>query len=87
MTDLLTPDLLVVLDRLVQWVILPAAAMLFAHNRRINRIDAEILRILTILEERANARTEDREAERATFNDLKAALDRLTDRLDRTVDK
>ena len=54
------PELWSILDRLMQWLILPAIAFLWAMNGRLSSHDREILRILTILEERNSRRDEER---------------------------
>lgn len=87
MTDLTSPDVLALIDALIQYIVLPAAAILWSHNRRINRIDAEILRILTVLEERATARTQDLEVQERATKALNEAVQRMTERIDRFIEQ
>jgi L-lactate utilization protein LutB len=92
------PNLWSILDRLMQWLILPAVAFIWAMNGRVSAHDREILRILTILEERNARRDEERvdlakvidqlEAHRKEDkDDMAKAVNRLETVLDKLSDK
>lgn len=71
------------LDRLVQWLILPAIAVIWSMNNRLSMHDREILRILTILEERDHRRGEDREDWQVTVKTLREATQVLAEKISR----
>lgn len=76
------PEVWSILDRLMQWLILPAIAFIWAMNVRVSTHDREILRILTILEER-NARHEGEKVEWAkVVTRLEAAVEKLSNKID-----
>jgi ribosomal protein L29 len=77
------------IDRLIQWLILPAIAWLWAlqtratdTERSILRVEGEIARLLTVLEERERRRVEDREEFAEAVKELKAAITGLSAKLD-----
>lgn len=76
------PELWTVLDRLMQWLIIPAAAGMWFLNTSVSKHDREILRILTILEERNHRRDEDRDDNKAAFEKLYTAIEHLTEKID-----
>lgn len=76
------PDVWVVLDRLMQWLIIPAAGAVWWLTNRMGSMDREILRILTVLEERNSRRSEDREETAAAFKQLREAIQKLTEKID-----
>lgn len=78
-----------VLDRLIQWIIIPVAVVIYSHNKRHNehekkfiRMEGENARILSILEERQKQRDADKKSEDATFKSLAEAVTKLNERLD-----
>jgi hypothetical protein len=71
-----------VIDRLVQWLIIPAIAFIWALQGRVGKSEREILRILTILEERNVRRDEDRQDSAKTVALLHEAITKLNDKLD-----
>ena len=76
------PEFWTVLDRVVQWLIIPALVAAWYLNRRVDSQEREILRILTILEERNQRRSEDREDSAAAFTALRGAIERLSSKID-----
>lgn len=70
------------LDKIVQWLILPIIAIAYNLYQRVNSQEKEILRILTILEERERRRNEDRETELSANKALKEAIDKLNSKID-----
>ena len=60
MTDPITLDW-TLMDRLLQYVIIPALAWMWALHRQAAQQDREILRIVTMLEEREKHRITERE--------------------------
>jgi hypothetical protein len=85
--DFLSSHAIEVLDRMVQWLIIPAIAFGWALNKRVSLHESEIQRIVTILEERERHRDRDRAADREVIRELKGAIDKLNDRLDHIVEK
>jgi hypothetical protein len=76
-------DLWLILDRMMQWLILPAIAVIWNVSNRTTKTEQEVLRILTILEER-NARHNDEKINTAElFKELRSSIDKLTDKLDK----
>lgn len=82
-----------VLNALIQWIILPAIAWLWAiHGRvsahekatseRFGAQDKEIIRLLTILEEREKARATLRQGEIDAIAELHKAIKSMNERLD-----
>jgi len=61
----------------------PAVVVIWQLNGRISRQEREILRILTILEERERRRDEDREDNAQIFKNLHAAIETLSVKIDR----
>lgn len=80
------PDIWMVMDRVMQWLILPALGVIWAINTRIGKHEKEILRIMTILEERNRRREEDREDVSATFKQLREAITALAEKIDNLAD-
>jgi hypothetical protein len=70
-------------DRLMQWLIVPGVVVIWWLTQRQSEIEREVLRIITILEERNVRRTEDQAANLSAIAELKAAIDKLTDKIDR----
>lgn len=54
------------INAIVQWLVLPMIAIIWTHEKRLNGNDKEILRLLTILEERERNRSIIREQEHDT---------------------
>lgn len=76
-------DIWMLVDRLMQWLILPAVGVLWAMNGRVSKQEKEILRILTILEERNHRRDEDREDTSKIFARLYEAIESLSTKIDK----
>lgn len=74
-------DLWSLLDALMTWVIIPIAAMLWVHNQKLATHDRDVLRIVTLLAERKDQRDEDRAELNEALRDLRAAIQRLDQRL------
>lgn len=81
------------LDRLVQWMVIPAILMLLTHNRRHNEADKKFIkqegvieRILSVLEVRQEQRLEDQRREGKEIARLSAAIDKLSDKIDHMSD-
>ena len=77
------------INAIVQWLVLPMLAVIWTHEKRLNGNDREILRLLTVLEEREKLRAVARENEHETNKRLDHALEmqaeainKLNDRLD-----
>ena len=70
------------LDKIIQWLIIPVVAVAYNLYQRVNSQEKEILRILTILEERERRRNEDRETELSANRSLKESIDKLSSKLD-----
>lgn len=94
---MIEPELWPILDRVMQWLIIPAIAALWALHAKLNASDSinaarhsdaekNILRLMTILEERDKQRQNDnRHAEKA-FSDLQEVIEKLSERLDRFME-
>jgi len=80
------PGLWEIVDRVMQWLIVPGIVMVWWLNQRQSTLDREILRILTILEERNSRRSEDRETDAASYRRLQASIDSLAEKLDRFIE-
>ena len=76
-----------VLDKIIQWLIIPLVAVAYNLYQRVNSQEKEILRILTILEERERRRNEDRETELSANKSLKESIDKLSAKLDDIMSK
>jgi hypothetical protein len=76
-------DYLPMINAIMQWLIVPAVVVIWQLNGRISRQEREILRILTILEERDKRRNEDRENNSEIFKNLHAAIETLSVKIDR----
>lgn len=76
------PLTIAILDRVVQWLVLPLLVGYVYLSRQVTTQDKEILRILTILEERNKIRDEDLARNQNSVNKLFGAIEKLTDRLD-----
>jgi len=76
-------DYLPMINAIMQWLIVPAVVVIWQLNGRISRQEREILRILTILEERERRRDEDREDNAQIFKNLHAAIETLSVKIDR----
>lgn len=77
------------LERLVQWVIIPAIAWVWSIQRsvsdsdkRISQLFSENLRILTILEERQKGGDEYKVNMAEALRDLRSVIKSLDDKLD-----
>ena len=75
------------LDKIIQWLIIPVVAVAYNLYQRVNSQEKEILRILTILEERERRRNEDRETELSANKALKESIDKLNTKLDDMMTK
>jgi hypothetical protein len=76
-------DYLPVINAVMQWLIVPSVVVIWHLNGRISRQETEILRILTILDERERRRDEDREDNSQIFKNLHAAIETLSAKIDR----
>ena len=76
-----------VLDKIIQWLIIPLVVVAYNLYQRVNSQEKEILRILTILEERERRRNEDRETELSANKSLKESIDKLSAKLDDIMSK
>ena len=76
-----------VLDKIIQWLIIPLVVVAYILYQRVNSQEKEILRILTILEERERRRNEDRETELSANKALKESIDKLNTKLDDMMTK
>jgi RNAse (barnase) inhibitor barstar len=74
-------DLWPLIDALMTWVIIPITAMLWVHNQKLAAHDRDVLRIVTLLAERKDQRDEDRAELNDALRDLRAAIQRLDQRL------
>ena len=72
-----------VIHSVLQWVVAPALVWLWTHERRLASGEREILRLLTIIDERHKQRDEDRQAEAEILRDLRDQIRRLADKLDK----
>jgi hypothetical protein len=72
-----------VINGLLQWVVAPALVWIWSHERRLASGEREILKLLTILEERNKQRDNDKIAEAEVLRDLRDQIKRLADKLDR----
>lgn len=75
------------LDKVIQWLVIPALAVAYNLYQRVNSQEKDILRILTILEERERRRTEDREVEISTAKALKDSIEKLSAKIDDTLSR
>ena len=82
MDDLIHPDVWAVADRVIQWLVLPLLIGWWHLIKRMDGADREILRIVTMLEERAQRRTEDRDEQERAVSRLTAAIEKLEAKLD-----
>lgn len=82
------------LDAVIQWIIIPGFVWMWhLHNRvtsgekavaeKFGTQDKEIVRLLTIIEEREKSRAQIRAGESATLNELHLAIKDMNDRLDK----
>ena len=78
-----------ILDRVIQWVILPILAIIYSHNKQHNehekkfiKLEGDNARILSILEERQKQQEDNRVVDRANAKTLAEAINRLNSRLD-----
>mgnify|MGYP001809921310 CR=1 FL=1 len=83
-------NLLPFLDRVIQWVVIPMAVLLWTHNRKhfehekkIIEQQGEIKAVLAALDSWKAQRAEDQVAIGKTFERLTQAVEKLNDRLDR----
>lgn len=76
-------DTWMIFDRAVQWLILPAVAVIWSLNNRVSRQEQEILRILTILEERKEAHVTEQKNVAVAFRELRQTIEKLSEKLDK----
>jgi len=76
-----------IISSLTQWLVIPAIAVIWGLNKRQSAQEKEILRILTILEERDKRRSEDREDASEVFVTLRAAIEKLSDKIDHILEE
>jgi hypothetical protein len=92
------PSTLIVLDRIMQWLIIPAIVFTWRLNSKQNTQETEIKRILTILEERDKRRVEDnQERDKRRLEDredsvraiarLETAISSIGSKLDRFLEE
>jgi len=71
----------------LQWLVVPAVVFigqaLWNHERRLNGQEREILRALTLMEEREKHRLAIRQAEHDTISELRDVIESMNKRLDR----
>ena len=77
------PSFWLVADRVMQWLVLPGFGVLWWLVQRQTSSEREILRILTILEERNVRRSEDQTANLNAISKLEAAIEKLADKIER----
>ena len=80
------PDIWTIADRVMQWLILPGLAAIWWLVQRQNTSEREILRILTILEERNERRLEDRARSDEAVDRLQYSIMTLSEKLDRFIE-
>lgn len=71
-----------IVQSLVQWLVIPAIVIIWNISKRQTQQEKEILRILTIIEERDKRRTEDRDSNMEVFQALRASIEKLHDKID-----
>ena len=76
------PITIMTLDRIVQWLVIPILMGIVFLYKQSNMHDREILRILTILEERNRRRDEDKKETEDTNRQLRKAIELLTSKID-----
>ena len=71
---------------ILQWLVVPAVVFLgqalWNHEKRLNGNDREILRLLTLMEEREKHRLTMRKAEHDTITELREVIEKMGTRLD-----
>lgn len=72
-----------ILNVLIQYLVLPAVIMIWQHEKRLGGHDKEILKALTILDERNKRRDEDREEVASILRDLRTEIARLAERIEK----
>lgn len=80
------PLTLMLADRVVQWLVIPLLLGFVYLYKQNNQHDKEILRILTILEERNRRRDEDMLNTEKTHEKLYGAIEKLTSRIENLLD-
>lgn len=80
------PITLHVLDRLIQWLVIPLVMWVVWLNKQSNKHDKEIYKILTVLEERNKTRDEDLNRQQEATRQLHEAIEKLSLRLDRLLE-
>jgi len=75
---------------ILQWLVVPAVVLLgqalWNHEKRLNGNDREILRLLTVMEEREKHRLAIRQAEHDTIAELRDVIESMGKRLDRLAE-
>lgn len=66
-----------------QYLVIPILGWIWLHDRRLSLVDREIARLITILEEREAHRVETDARDNQVMVELKEAINKLNDRLDR----
>ena len=79
------PEIWMALDRLMQWLVIPAVVIAWHVLGRVNNHEKDILRILTMLEERNARRAEDREDTTAAIKSVHAEVVGLGSRIERAL--
>jgi len=75
-----------VLNLLIQWLILPAIMWVWTHERRINGLERDIIKTLTILEERNKRRDEDKMEVADLMKELRNEIARLGQRIEKIIE-
>ena len=71
-----------VLDRLVPWMVIPAGWFIWGLFNRVITVEKQLVAVIAQMEARAGQRNEDREHDRRDRQELRAAIEKLTTRLD-----
>lgn len=74
------------IDRLIQWLIIPAIVVLWSLHSRQNESERHILRLMTIMEERDKQYQADNRHAEGAFNSLKEVIEKLSERMDRFLE-
>lgn len=79
---LMESEIWFVVDRVMQWAIAPALGVMWWLNTRTSTLEREIMRILTVLDERNKRRDEDRADMVVALSGLQKTIDKLDHRLE-----